>query len=347
MTAPVLPPFSEKWKSWDMIPDAYTMEDTIFILLDQNGKKWDLNGPKAGRQGAQFGQNIKGLFHTPFVGKWSEGAYQIGSTLERIDYPKREINFPIILGKQMSCNPGTANMAKPQYRIIEERWWSGWRNKKQDCFLGCFTRTHGWRWIKVRMMEEPKTTIVQDPTGHDNNLLQWDMTVIAAMPFWSKRSFMSQWTNSEDTSILFGTGKGQLHWVNRGDFEAWPKYLVSASLGECKIQDGTLDRMVPMATTSTKDGYVLYDTDPTARPAVSENEPVDNIFFEIIRSATLLSYFLGEIAELGEPVWRRMRGRSFACPLPPRSYGTIDVEHTFPNATITMIVPQHYDMPYG
>ena len=346
MTA-VLPPFSETWTNWDMISDLYTVEETIFILLDQNGRKWDLAGPRAGKQGAQFGENIQGLFHTPFEGKWSEGAYQIGSTLERIDYPKREINFGVILGKQNSVNPGTANMRKPQYRIVEERWWSGWRDKKRDCFLGCFTRTHGWRWIRVRMLEAPKTTIVRDAAAHDNNLLQWDMTVVAALPFWSKRSFMGQWINNAENSELFGAGQGQINWVNRGDFEAWPKYLVSAADGDCEIQDGTLDRMVELGTTGISDGYILYDTDPTARPAVSENEPVDNIFFELIRSATLLDFFLGEIAELGEPVWRRMRGRAFACPLPPRSYGTIDVTHTWPDVSISMIVPQHYDMPYG
>jgi hypothetical protein len=344
---PVLPPFNETWTNWNLIPDAYTMEETIFVLLDQNGKKWDLNGPRAGRQGAQFGENITGMFQTPFTGKWSEGAYQIGGTLERIDYPKREIQCQIILGKQMSCNPGTGNMRKPQYRIIEERWWSGWRDKKQDCFLGCFTRTHGWRWIKVRMLEAPKTTVVRDPTAHDNNLLAWDMTIVAAMPFWSKRGFMNQWKNDADNAELFGVGKGEIHWVNRGDFDAWPKYLISAATGECQIQDGVINRMVDVATSSIKDGYILYDTDPTARIATSENEPVDNIFFELIRAAAILDFFLGEIAELGEPVWRRLRGRAFACPLPPRSFGSIKVQHTALDVSISMIVPQHFDMPYG
>lgn len=342
----VLPPFSETWTEWQMLPDRFRNEETVFMLLDQNGRKWDLAGPNAGRQGAQFGENIKGLWHSPFVGKWSEGAYQIGSTLERIDYPKREINFGIILGRQNSSNPGTANTASSQYRMMEERWWSGWRNRKADCFLGCYTRTHGWRWIKVRLSEDPKTTIVRDPVAHQNNLLQWDMTAVAALPFWCKRGNMQNWSNST-ANVTANGGHGFIHWVNRGDFDAWPKYLITATQGTVTIQDGLLQRYVQLAPTDYADGYILYDTDPTSRIATSENEPIDNIFFEIIRSSTLLDYFLGAIAAEGQPVWQRLKGRAFASALPPKTTGAVKVTSPDPTTQVFMIVPQHYDLPYA
>lgn len=342
----MLPPFSDTWTNWEYLPDRYKNERTVFVVLDQNGRLWNMTGHGAGRQGAQFGENLKGLFHTPFTGKWFEGAYQIGGTLQRVDYPKREVSFGVILGRQNSSNPGTANMAGSQYRVIEERWWSGWRDPKVGVWIGCYTRTHGWRWLNVVKGEDAKTTVVRDPVAHGNNLLQWDMTAYAGNPFWCKRAFLQQWQNSED-NINSNGGLGYMNWVNRGDFPAWPRFLVSSSQAQVSIQDGVLGRYVPLAPTDYADGYVLYDTDPTGRIAVSQNEPVDNIFFQLIRSSTVLDYFLGAVAAEGQPVWQRLKGRSFVCPLPSKSTGAIRVQSSDPSTSINMFVPQHYDMPYA
>jgi hypothetical protein len=194
--------------------------------------------------------------------------------------------------------------------------------------------------------EDAKTTVVRDPVGHENNMLQWDMSAYAGNPFWCKKPFLQTWANSQD-NIDNNGGIGYLNWVNRGDFPAWPKFLVSATQGQVMIQDGNLQRFVPMAPSDYADGYILYDTDPTARIAVSQNEPVDNIFYELIRSSTVLDYFLGAVAAEGQPVWQRMQGRSFVCPLPSKSTGALKVASPDPTTTIQMFVPQHYDMPYG
>ena len=342
----VLPPFSNTWTTWNYLPMQYQNEETVFVILDQNGRLWDMAGVKAGRQGAQFGENMKGMYHSPFSGKWFEGAYQIGGSLQRIDYPKREIHVGVIIGRQNSCNPGTMSVAKSQYRVLEERWWSGWRDPTKGCWLGCYTRTHGWRWLNVVKSEEPKTTIVRDPVYADNNLLQWDMTLAAANPYWCKRTWMNQWSNSQ-TNVNNNGGIGFIPWVNRGDFPAWPKFLCSSTEGTISIQDGTTQRYVELAATDYGDGYVLYDTDPTHRIAVSENEPIDNIFYELIRSSTVLDYFLGAVAGEGIPVWQRLQGRSFVSPLPSYSTGAIQVSSPDPTTTINMFVPQHFDMPYG
>ena len=81
-----------------------------------------------------------------------------------------------------------------RYRMIEERWWSSW-SAKEDGYLGCFTRTHGWRWLKVRLAQEPPTVMTLDPQAMDANFMQWDVRIIAAQPYWCKRQEMSTWIN--------------------------------------------------------------------------------------------------------------------------------------------------------
>ena len=164
---------------------------------DYNGGErrwWDLAGSQGGTQGLDLAPHMTGFMHAPFASLFSEGPYQIGATYERTDYKKRMVNFGVMVSNSLA--PDTSF----RYRMLEQRWWASW-SPNEDGYLGCFTRTHGWRWLRVRLAEDPKTPFELDPVAFENNFMQWDMTIVATQPFWCKRMESKSWTNSPEFHI--------------------------------------------------------------------------------------------------------------------------------------------------
>lgn len=86
--------------------------------------------------------------------------------------------------------------------MIEERWWGSW-SATEDGYLGVFTRTHGWRWLRVRLAEEPKDAWELDPVTFGNNFMTWNMSIVATQPYFAKRTEFKTWQNDIDTSTLW------------------------------------------------------------------------------------------------------------------------------------------------
>jgi hypothetical protein len=348
-----------------------SLETKIVILgvPDQNGRRpyWDLWGAHSGAQGITLAPQLVGLMHTPFQQLISEGPYQVGATYERVDYRKREIQFQVHVG---IGEPDTIF----RYRMVEQRWWSSW-SPKEDSYLGVFTRTHGWRWLRVRLAEDPKTVMMLDPQAMDNNYMGWDMKIIAAQPYWCKRQEVATWANDGEgdggipatpwdeleefiEDILEGLipgvsalipgahiGEGNIVVPNRGDQPAFPKFLVS-SPGRAWIEDGPGGKMVELPLLTPQDGTVLVDTDPTARTITSATDPVDPLFYRIARNSQLLEFFLHDITSGGLPVWRRFYGR-FSTPWPAKTVCRIKVRHSNAGGSITALMPQKYGSAYA
>lgn len=346
--------------------------ETKIVLLGvpgPDGKRpyWDLWGPNAGIQGVELAPQVAGLMHVPFSQLISEGPYQVGGTHERVDWHKREISFKVMLGVGQ---PDTIF----RYRMVEQRWWDSW-SAKEDCYLGVYTRTHGWRWLRVRLAEDPKTVMVTDPAAMGNNYAEYDMTAVAVQPYWCKRTETATWKNDGEgdggppstpwdqleelvEDILEGLipgisnlvpgmhiGEGNLVVPNRGHEVAWPKFLVS-SPGRAWIEDGPGGRMVQLPLLTPKDGYVLVDTDPQARTLTASTDPVDPLFFRIARNSQLLDFLLHDITHSTLPVWRRFNDR-FTTPWPARTVCRIKVRHSNAGGSITVLMPQRYGMAYG
>lgn len=338
-------------------------------IPDQNARRpyWDLWGSHAGAQGIQLAPGAIGLMHTPFAQLISEGPYQVGATFERVDYRKRDIQIAVMLG---IGEPDTIF----RYRMIEQRWWDSW-SAKVDGYLGVFTRTHGWRFLRVRLAEQPKTIMQLDPQAMDANFMQWDMTIIAGQPYWCKRQETKAWANNGEgdggiphtpwdqleeliEDILDGLlpgianlipgmhiGEGNIVIPNRGSEPAWPKFLIS-SPGRTWIQDGPGGPMVQLPLMFPADGTVLVDTDPTARTLTAATDPIDPLFFRIARNSELLEFFLHDITASGLPVWRRFNGR-FTTPWPAKTVSRIKVQHSNAGGSVTAIMPQKFGMAYG
>lgn len=316
---------------WDRLPDALQGLGTRVLYLAPNGDRFDLyGGPAAGRQGVEL-KNLNGEDHWPFELLLTEGAYELGATVERANILKREIDVTVIIGRE--------GFNEYQYRIANDRWWLG-QDENRDGWLGIYTRFSGWRWLRVRPAKTVEGEPGLDPVAFGNNVATHQFRWLAQKPYWSKPSVWGQWTNTEDTSALFGIGEGRIQLANRGQLVSHPLYIVSAP-GKAWVEDGNSGRLVELPFLAESDGFVLVDTDPTQRTLTASGDPVDNVFYAIARQSKILDFLLWELDETGLPVWQRFDKR-FMSSVPPKTVASLRVKHSHPNGTITAIMPQRY-----
>lgn len=326
---------------------------TKHVYLSPDGRRlWNLAGNWAGKEGVVLDEKLQGSMHLPFEQRYSGGPYMIGEELERTDYRKRVYNLGVIVAPHVNA---LSKRRFPDnefaYRMLEEKWWADWPENKNDPagFWGTYTRTHGWRWIRVRHGEANDQVLERDPAAYGNNAQAWSMTIHGQFPFYSKRAYTAVWANNEDNDQVSGVNTGILPLVNAGDWKPWPKYIVEGP-GMVTIQDGITDRMVELPEIFATDGLVLVDTDPAARTLTGSKDPVDNLFYQLIRNSEILDYILGDLtnADSGLPVGRRMPGGiGFASPIPAKAVTHVKVTHTNPNGKVTAVVPQLFKMGYA
>ncbi|AID58833.1 minor tail protein [Mycobacterium phage Gaia] len=323
---------------------------------------WTLAGTGAGREGLLLAPQLSGMMHVPFEQLMSEGPYTIGAFPERTDWKSRAINMGVYvnpdIAPHISGESGRLIDNPFRYRMLEDRWWGSW-SATEDGYLGVWTRTHGWRWLRVRLASDSKTAFELDPTAYENNFMQWDMSIVATNPYWAKRDEFATWKNTIETSTIWDkiedllnefipglhVGEGKIKIPNRGDQPAYPKFIVS-SPGKAWIKEG--DHWIELPLLTPKDGYVLVDTDPNARTLTASTDPVDPLLFRILRNSQLLDFLLHDILDTGLPVWRRFdKSFSPASRIPPKTLATLEVRHSNADGTITAICPQRYAMAYG
>lgn len=346
----------QRYTSWDDLgPWGRQLRgrQTKVAYLAPNARRlWNIGGDWAGKEGAVLAERLQGSMHLPFEQRYSAGAYMIGEELERTDYRKRVFHLGVILGPHINY---LARRRYPDnefaYRMLEEKWWADWPEhyRSPAGFWGQFTRTHGWRWIRVRHGEANDQPLDLDPVAYGNNCQSWAMTIHGQFPFYSKRPFTRTWVNDDANAKVNGYNHGVLPLPNRGDWDQWPKFIVEGA-GEVSIGDGITDRMVPLPRIYPSDGMILVDTDPSKRTLTSSNDPVDNVFWQMIRNSEVLDYLIGDItnADSGVPVGRRMEGGiGFTSQIPAKSSAHVRVTHTNPAGKITAVLPQWYKMAFA
>ena len=327
------------WQNWNTATAAMHLpshgEATTWVYIAPNGARFDLEGRFRGRQGVRMAQELGGAYHLPFEHLFTESAYQIGSTYERTNINKRVISLGVILGG--------AKHSAHAYRMIEANWWTAWPHDKPG-WLGCHTRFGGWRWAQVMLAEPVKGNVKMDPATHGNNMMQWNMQIVATKPWYAKRTLVTTWQAHPATVAEHGFDQETIAIANRAHLSQWPLFLVKGP-GRVSVQDGMTERMVALPTLQESDGYVLVDTDPANRTLTGSSDPVDNIFYDLIRSSRILDFLLHDISSLGLPVWRRANGIRFVSQIPPGTVANIKVRHDNPTGAITVMVPQRYVRP--
>lgn len=321
------------YQTLEDLPERLKALSTVVMYIDPDGNVTHLNGPLAGAEGVTLGMNIQGDRFMPFNQVVTESAWELGATRERANYNKRRINARITIGSNA--------MSNYQYRMCEDRWWSGFREDAPG-WWGEFTRYSGWRWTAVWPLQNCDTAQKMDTTAHGNNIAIYDIDFLAPLPYYSKPATFKVWKASESgQKNADGYYDGVVPLANRGDMTSYVMYLVSGG-GVCQLQDNAnTGTMVTLPELFDSDGTVLVNTDPTQRTLVSSNDPVDNEYYKLIRASGILNFFLGDLASSGQPVWLRDYVR-FVYTVPPKSVVHFKVRHTNPNATITTIVPQRF-----
>lgn len=327
------------WQNWNSATAAMKWpnqgECTTWMYIAPNGRRFDLEGRHRGRQGVRMAPDLAGAHHLPFEHLFTESAYQIGSTYERSNINKRVFKVGVILGGK--------GVNSHQYRCIEDNWWAAWPHD-QFGWMGAHTRFGGWRFAEVILGDAVEDRVKMDPTTHGNNVQLWNMTIIAPKPWYAKRTLVTTWKAHPATVAEHGFDMETIAIANRGQLSDWPLFLVKGP-GRAWVQDGMTDRMVQLPELSSDDGYMLVDTDPANRTLTGSSDPVDNIFYDLVRSSKILDFFLHDIAALGQPVWRRANGIRFTSQIPPRTVANITVKHNHPEGAITVMVPQRYARP--
>jgi hypothetical protein len=342
MTAPINPipigqtasyTVAQRYSSYttlEQFPPMLSALETTVVYIDPNANIFHLSGPLAGWEGARFGKIMQGEQHIPFEQVLIEGAFQQGATIQRTNINQRLINFRIqVYGKNNYL-----------YRMAEQRWWAG-QIENQPGWLGVFTRLSGWRWIQVWPYKTVDTAQELDPVAYGNNFAEWDVTWIAPWPYYSKPTLTAQWKAlTSGPPNADGYYSGNIVLANRGDAETYVYYLVSGG-GLCQVQDNNSSSMVALPQIFTTDGAVLCNTDPSQRTLTAQNDPADNLFYDIARSSGVLNFFLSGIDQSDQPIWERQYTR-FVYTVPAMTATHFTVMHTNPNATISAFLPQRY-----
>ena len=341
---------------------------------------WDLHGNYAGAQGVMCGEVFAGLMHAPFNLKLESGAYEIGATWQRTDWEPKQMSMAAMI------NVGSHGADSFDYRKLEQHWWASW-STDTDGYLGVYTRTHGWRFILVRLADTSKTQFEIDPTANDNNFMEWDMDIVALYPFFGKKSIQQTWTNPSATSTSWNliidtidnilsaliadlgplvqgssqiladvlpqrhVGVNTFAIANKGTFGMYPKYIVS-SPGIAWLQNGWnpdgSPQMLQLPLLTPEDGYVMVDTDPDARTITCTTDPVDPLFMQILQNSSLLEILLGPEINSTKPIWEQFKFTfTEAAMIPPRTVANLTAWHSQAGGTITAIVPQMYKMAWG
>lgn len=305
-----------------------------------NWRVWHLSGPKGGREGVSLATNLDGIMDPEYEIKYQSGAYIVGADPERVDYPMRQIHIGFVINGQQAA----AGMPGPfRYRMIADAWRSSW-SETVPGYLGCFTRTHGWRWIQVLKGEAHKGPMKYDPTAFGNNTELWNIVAHAPYPMYAKRALRATWKSSGAlVDAGNGVARGTISIANRGTWRSHIKYLITGK-GTIRVQDGVGGKMVELPEFYDTDGaYMMVDTDPNRQTIGTANEPVDDLLWKYMSNSHLLEAMFHEQVKKTVPAQRRIPGGVlFDQPIPPMTVAHLKVEHSNPQGTITAILGQHY-----
>lgn len=327
------------YDDWDKLPLKLQGMGTRVVIIGPDGWLFELAGPHAGKQGVRLAKSMQGEHQWPFEILVTEGAYQMGLTIERTNYKAREVNAGITIGGHVP------HLSEFQYRWASDRFW-GQLDQDKPSWMGVFTRFSGWRWTQVRLKHTVDTAQSLDEMAFGNNTSTWDITLVAPKPFYARRMKYETWdfartaSNPPEAEEDNDPTTGTIALANCGDLMAWPKGIIVGA-GEITVQDGMSGNSVTFNLYDTDGGWCYLDTDPEEVTLVSPKDPVDNVFYDRIRAAKLLDAFLHNLAERGERIDLRLEER-FHSPVPPMTVAHLRVKHSNPNGKITLFMPQHY-----
>jgi hypothetical protein len=350
-------PSWQQMSNWnDLGPKGHILrgEDPQWVWMHPatNWKIWNISGPREGTEGVVMAKGLSGVDDLEFEHRYSNGPYLIGAELERTDYQMGVVDIGFVINANVNINrPATG---KSGMFLIEDSFRQSFSDEVPG-FLGCFTRTHGWRFIPAIKGAKWKRDADKSPTalGNATNILS--TTLHMPWPLYAKPAITDVWKPDWEVISRDGFAKHTFSIANKGTFETAAKFIIRGTSARditiagvagygTRVQNGTGGNMVPIPNLLEDDGrYVFVDTDPARQTLTTELEPIDGQIYKTLRQSQFLELLLRDTLDAKLPIQRRIpAGIDFDAMIPPRSVAHIDVTHTNPAGSVEMIVPQYY-----
>lgn len=287
------------------------MTDFLKIeLVGRDGSHWNLSGPGMGAQGVTLSPNLQQFYDAPVKTLYVPGPFGEEYAGKRVQ--RREIVFTV---QAYDDDPDT-------WATVDSAWRWAWDYDEESEIR--VTTSDGTRWLKVRLMEEPKPYYEKDPhITADNPIV---MTVTATFPYWQDEPKTYTW------STLDTFDHTTFPVENDGDVPVWLRWTLTApglwilpdfSWGNDMYSRGLADsgRTVPLPALVANE-HVSVDSDPRVQTIIAVN---------------------------GSPVQNRWKGNDVLYPLMPGKAGDIplQLQNAAAGGAAQLVVPRWFSRPWS
>lgn len=225
-----------------------------------------ISGEGAGNEGVILQPKLKGAIDTPVKSMWLPGSY--GQTFVDFRWERREVIFTVTI---------VADDGDPEtWHSIDSKWRFAHDYVKESTIR--FTTSDGYRDLKVRMIEEPKSYESAGWEGKDPHLYATStvvMTMAAELPFFVGPSDFYSWSGEGEK------GRTTFKLNVDCDVPVWPRWTLSDearwrlpdfSFGNEEYGRGVMDmgRTVELPFLPKGAGCVA-DSDPRVQTLLAKN----------------------------------------------------------------------------
>ena len=244
-----------RWKEQlNIVSDELKIE-----LIGRDGSQWVLSGPGAGAQGVTLNPNLQQFYDAPVKTLYIPGPFGEEYAGKRVQ--RREVVFSV---QAWDDDPET-------WKTVDSAWRWAWDYDDEAEIR--VTTSDGVRYLKVRLMEEPKPYYEKDPhITADNPVV---MTVTATFPYWRESDAVFLWETLEENDRTTFPVR------NDGDVPVWMRWTLTApglwtlpdfSWGNDMYSRGRDDLGRTVKVPELVEGeHVSVDSDPRVQTIIAVN----------------------------------------------------------------------------
>lgn len=273
---------------------------------------------------AEAGTMWEDMYESPFEAIYESTAFEIGGRYGGL----RENMFEFILAFRIK-----STVDRP-WRINDSRFRKALSPTK-DSKLHVKIQGETHRWLNVRLLNQPKLKVEQDPNLRRYGLLL--VTFVASYPRWLEDDFTDSYTTTTNTTSS-GTEIGEVTVSNPTDTEIWLKWTLTAPIA------GLVWTLPDFSWGDDRFSRAAVDADRmVSLPSLIANENVVVDTDEMTMGGQVNS-------DLDTSIYQRMNGRQFLYPVPPYTPPTdipISVTGAPIGAGVQVRCPRTFSRPWG
>lgn len=234
----------------------------------RDGSNWIISGPGKGDGGVILKPRVSQLIDTPVKTLFVPGPFGEEYAGKRVQ--RREMVFTVQVGSE--------EMTPEEWAEADAAWRWAWDYEEESTMTVTVYDDAGEevssRYMKLRLLEEPKSYGDKDPFIHGDDEVV--MTVTATFPYW----------RAEDRIYEYSTGgalvNAYFNIVNDGDVPVWPRWNLTApgrwtlpdySWGNDQYSRGAADATRTVQLPLLPPGaHASVDSDPRVQTIICVNE---------------------------------------------------------------------------